>query len=293
MGAALTHTEMISATGLSYKNKKTFRMLGATSEPGPLVLQLFGPDAEVMLNGADRALRLKRFDAIEINMACPMPKVTKKCGGAALLSNPDEASLMVKNLKTFGLPVWVKLRITDKKIHPLSTEEFCAEMIQNGAALLILHGRTPAQRYEGFADKDAVLSIADKFPGMIAATGDFFTPEDAKFYLDGGCVSVFAARGVIKDAFLVPKTLKYLGYPANEKYLNPTSAEQIELMIRTGRAACISESESYSLVMIRRLLSGMLKGFPGVTSLRQACSVCHDWESLEKVLGEFGDSILY
>jgi tRNA-dihydrouridine synthase B len=291
LGASLTHTEMISAVGLSYKNKKTFRMLGETAEPDPIVLQLFGPDPEAMENGASRALCAKRFDAIEINMACPMPKVTKKCGGASLLSNPDTASVMVKNLKAFGLPVWVKLRITDRMVHPLCTEDFCGLMLESGADLLILHGRTPAQRYEGFADKEAVLSASCKFPGMVAATGDFFAPEDAKIYLDGGCPSVLAARGVMKDTFLIPKTLKYLGYPANENFLDPSANNQLELMIKTGRAAKDRESESYSLVMVRRLLSGMLKGHPGVISLRQVCSACRDWDSLEKVLSGFGDTL--
>ncbi|MDR1137785.1 MAG: tRNA-dihydrouridine synthase family protein, partial [Synergistaceae bacterium] len=160
MGAGLVHTEMISAIGLSYKNEKTLFMLGDGEEEGPVALQLFGPEADVMANAAEIALRVKRFGAIEINMACPMPKVMKRCGGASLLLNPGESSRMVSALKTFGLPVWAKIRKTDERVHPMTTENFCAELMESGADLLIVHGRTPAQRYEGAADKEAVISAA-------------------------------------------------------------------------------------------------------------------------------------
>jgi tRNA-dihydrouridine synthase B len=138
MGAGLAHTEMISAIGAARENKKTLLMLGSEEEHGPTVLQLFGPNADVMAEAAEAALRFRRFCSIEINMACPMPKVTKRCGGASLLLNPGESARMVSALKTFGLPVWAKIRKTDERAHPMTTENFCALMLENGADLLII-----------------------------------------------------------------------------------------------------------------------------------------------------------
>jgi tRNA-dihydrouridine synthase B len=286
LGAGLVHTEMISAVGLSYKNKKTLRMLGDDSEPGPSVLQLFGPDAGVLSAALRIALEKRRFDAIEINMACPMPKVTRRCGGASLLNDPGEARRMVEALKPVGLPVWVKMRKSGEK-QPLGTEDFCGEMLAGGADLLIVHGRTPEQRYEGLADVDSVISAAQKFPGLVAASGDFYAPSDAKRYLDGGCAAVLAARGAMADVFLIPKTLAFLGFEADERYLDPSAADQISMIIESGRAACSDEGAPYALVMARRLLSGMLKGFRGVSSLRQACSSVREWESFEEALKNF------
>jgi tRNA-dihydrouridine synthase B len=288
-GAGLVHTEMISATGLLYKNKKTFRMIGGDSEPGPVVLQFFGPDALDMARAADIALKIRRFDVVEINMACPMPKVTKKCGGASLLMDPLMAGRMVSGLKVFGLPVWAKIRRTDDKIHPLRTEDFCGEMLAAGADLLIVHGRTPAQRYEGVADKEAVISAARKFPGFVAASGDFYAPEDAKYYLDGGCAAVLAARGVIKDAFLIPETLNDLGYAADEKYLGPADAERIEMLISAVADAKSSDGERHAMVMARRMLPGVLKGSRGVSGLRQSVASCGDWAVMERALIEFAE----
>ena len=287
MGAALAHTEMISSTGLSYGNKKTFRMAGDAEEPGPLVIQIFGPNADDVARGAETALSVRRFNALEINMACPMPKVTKKCGGASLLSNPDEAARMVRALKAFSLPVWAKLRMTDPRAHPLPTGDFCSLLMDSGAELLLLHGRTPAQRYDGVADRASVVGVAAKFPGMIAASGDFYSPEDAGYYLDGGAAAVVAARGVLKDAFLIPKTLKFLGFPTKEKFLRSSVREQVGLLIAYGKLAKKNEGESCALVMTRRLLSGMLKGVRGASSLRRDCSSLGSWDSLEEVLADF------
>ncbi|MDR1580553.1 MAG: tRNA-dihydrouridine synthase [Synergistaceae bacterium] len=288
LGAALVHTEMISAAGLSHKNGKTARMIGGSISI-PTVLQLFGPDAETMARGAEVALEIGRFGAMEVNMACPMPKVAKKNGGAAMLYDPAESCRMVAGLKRFGLPVWAKIRKTEPRRHPLSTEDFCAALIEAGTDLIVVHGRTPAQRYDGVSDKGIVTSLAAKFPGMISASGDYYAPDDAKEYLDGGCVSVLAARGAMRDAFLIPKTLFALGFPAEEKYLNMSPADQINLLAETGREAVKAEGERFALVMARKLLTGMLKGVRGAACLREDCASSRDWISLEKTLTAFAE----
>ena len=290
LGAGLTHTEMVSAVGLSYSNKKTARLLGEAAEPGPIALQLFAPDSENIERGAALALEGRSFDALEINMACPMPKVTKKGSGSRLLETPDIAGDMVAALKKFGLPVWVKLRITDSKRHSLSTSEFCDMLLSRGADLLMLHGRTPAQRYEGRSDKEAVCSAAERFRGFIVASGDYFAPEDALTYLSGGCVGVLAARGALKNVFLIPETLALLGYDVPERFISPTMAEQIDTLIDIGRSGVLHEGESFALVLVKRMLSGLFKGFYGAAAIRQSCAACRDWERMEQTLLEIKSS---
>lgn len=291
MGAGLVHTEMVSAIGLSYKNRKTGDLIGDDSEPGPIVLQLFAPDSESMMRGAELAMKMRRFDALEVNMACPMPKVTKKGSGAKLLERPDEAKKIVESLKRLGLPVWVKLRIADPKVHSLSTENFCGEMISSGADLLLLHGRTPAQRYEGTSNKPAVCDAARQFPGMIVASGDYYAPEDAMTYLDGGCVAVLAARGSLRDAFLIPRTHRAMGYDIGDELTDPTIDDQIDALIYIGREGLAHEGERFTLVLIRRMLGGIFRDFRGASAIRQLCSACRDWDSLEAALMEMKNRI--
>ncbi|MDR1885694.1 MAG: tRNA-dihydrouridine synthase family protein, partial [Synergistaceae bacterium] len=268
LGAGLVHTEMVSAVGLSYKNRRTRDLMGDDDEPGPVALQLFAPNAAELMRGALVAVGTRRFDALEINMACPMPKVTKKGAGASLLYNPGEAGMMVRSLKTLGLPVWVKLRKTDAD----GTRDFCRMLADSGADLLMLHGRTPAQRYEGAADKKIVRDIASLLPGMLVASGDYYEPHDARFYLDGGCAAVLAARGSLRDAFLIPRTLAALNYPTNDlvkKYSDPTPRDQLDALLSIGRAGAAREGERFTVILVRRMMSGMFKGLPGAAAMRR------------------------
>lgn len=290
LGAGLTHTEMVSAVGLSYSNKKTSRLLGDDTEPGPMALQLFAPDSDNIARGAALALSGRSFDALEINMACPMPKVTKKGSGSRLLETPDIAAQMVTALKAFGLPVWVKLRITDPKKHKLSTYDFCDLLLSNGADLLMLHGRTPAQRYEGRSDKEAVCSAARRFNGFIVASGDYFAPNDALTYLLGGCVGVLAARGALRNVFLIPETLALLGYDVPERFISPTINDQIDTLIEIGRSGVAHEGESFALLLVKRMLSGLFKGFYGAAAIRQSCAMCREWERMEHTLLDIKNS---
>ncbi|MDR3322551.1 MAG: tRNA-dihydrouridine synthase [Synergistaceae bacterium] len=288
LGAGLVHTEMVSAVGLSYKNKKTHYLIGDNDEGGPIALQLFAPDAESLARGAETALGKRRFDAVEINMACPMPKVTNKGSGASLLGRLDEACKMTAALKTFGLPVWVKMRIIGPN-GAQGTEDFCGALLEAGADLLIIHGRTPEQRYEGGSDKQKVCDAASRFPGRVAASGDYYAASDAAAYFDGGCVAVLAARGALRDAFLIPKTLDALGYDVPKNLATPTTSEQINAVTELARDGLAHEGERFTLVLVKRILAGLFKTFPGAANIRAACAVCRDWESIERILTGFSE----
>lgn len=292
VGAGLVHTEMVSAIGLCYNNKKTAMLLGDADEPGPLVAQLFAHFADDFARGAEHALRGRSFAAIEVNMACPMPKVTKRGSGAALMDDADEAERIVAALKRFSLPVWVKTRIF---ADPSSTERFCARMIDAGADLLFVHGRTAPQRYEGEANKWAVIALAGIFPDMIAASGDVFGADDAMLYLRGGCPAVLAARGAIKDAYLISKTNAALGADVPKHLSEPTFDDQLGAMIAIGRAAASREGERFAPVLVRRMLPGVFKGFRGAAALRQECSSRTTWQEMEAFFVELsnGGSSLY
>ena len=99
---------MVSALGLIYKGRKTKELLYGFDDERPCALQLFGARAGEIAEGAEIALTIRGFDALEVNMACPMPKVTKKGAGSKLMEFPDEAAAMMRELKKFGLPVWAE-----------------------------------------------------------------------------------------------------------------------------------------------------------------------------------------
>lgn len=286
LGASLVHTEMVSALGLIYGGAKTREYLVGSPLEEPCVLQLFGDTPDNISHGAEIALSVRSFPALQVNMACPMPKVTKKGAGSALLSDIKKSGQIITALKKFNLPVWAKIRLVGGDI-PYNTEDFCQELLDNGCDFIAVHGRTRAQRYEGTSNKSAVISLAQKFKGLIGASGDIFTPEDSQFFLQNGAEAVFLARGLLRDAFLVPKTLSLLGYNVPQKYLTPSMQDQTDLLVTLGRKVLACEGEKRAVVLAKRQAAALFKGTAGAALLRQQISFCRHWQEIEGILQQF------
>jgi len=283
LGAGLTHTEMVSCSGLLRGHLKTSRMLDTYPGEAPVVLQLFAGDPSTLVKGAEIALSLGTFSGLGINMACPMPKVLRKGAGSRLLSDPGMACQMVSEIKRLGYPVWVKIR----KIpggNPVDTMEFCRRIIQAGGDHISIHGRTPSQRYEGVSDKDIILEAAGNFPGIISASGDIFTTDDVMFFLQNGCAGVLLARGALRDPFLFPKSLEKLEYPVTDELLDPSVDYQVKKLVALGDFIACSRHEKLAEVIVRRMMAGMFKGLPGVSDFRKTGAEARGWIELRELL---------
>jgi len=293
LGAGLTHTEMISCMGLLRDNRKTERMLlllpeedgGANSTN--VVLQLFSGDADTMAKGAEAALAVNarmgplRFAALGINMACPMPKVTKRGAGAALMETPAVASEMTRGLKRLGLPVWVKTRVSPDMD---STLRFIELLVESEADNVCIHGRTPQQRYEGRADRTKTAEAARRFPGKISASGDVYMVEDVKEYLGMGCVGVMLARGAVMNPYLFPQALLSLSRSVSEADANPTKEQRLEQLRLLGERIREVSGPSHAVVLLKRILAGTLKGTPDAAELRRRIGATRDFDELMRLL---------
>lgn len=288
LGAGLVHTEMISALGLCHQGRKTTELLSGSDEERPVVLQLFGSKSDDIIRGADIALNIRKFEALQINMACPMPKVTKKGSGSRLLDRPKDASDMIRALRATDLPVWAKVRLLPDS-NEMTTCEFCEILFDAGADFVFVHGRTPAQRYEGRASRDAVQEVSERFPGMIGGSGDCYEPEDFIDYINRGCAAVLAGRGIMRDAFIIPKTLKALGADINEEFIEPGVNLQSELLLELGRSIYNTEGQSLALMIARRMLGALFKGFPGAVQLRRRGALARTWQDMEELLINWRD----
>ncbi len=300
LDVALTHTEMVSCAGLVRGNVKTSGMLRVSPREAPLILQLFSPDAETLARGAEAALTLNRqdgavpFAGLGINMACPMPKVTKRGAGAALLKCPAEAAAMVQALKKFSLPVWVKIR----RLEDLDgTLRFIETLAAAGADNVCLHGRTAAQRYEGVADRRFASAAAARFPGLISASGDVYSVRDVREYLEMGCAPVMLARGALSNPWLLPEALHALGFDvlseqlarAGIGVLPPTPEDRFAALCRLGERAREMIGERQAVVLLKRLMGGILRGMEGASELRRraGCAV-----ELDELLSVFSAGML-
>jgi len=194
-GAGLTVTEMVSARGLAHNGKKTEELLNLAGNETPSCAQLFG-SLPADFSAALQKDVLKKFDIIDVNMGCPMPKITRNGDGSALLNNPGLAAAIVEACVKAGRTVTAKVRlgISDTR----SAVDFCRALESAGASAVTVHGRTAAQLYGGRADWDAIGTVAAKLSVPVIGNGDVNSREEAESRIrQYGVAGVMIGRGAI------------------------------------------------------------------------------------------------
>lgn len=178
-GAAMTCTEMISAKAIFYNNKNTYDLM-RTDDSEPVVsLQLFGNEPPLM---ADMARRLEdegiRYDILDINMGCPVPKVVNNGEGSALLKNPALAGRIVEEIvNVTRRPVTAKIRI-GFDMDSINAVEMAHVLEESGASAVMVHGRTRSQYYSGEANWDVIGGVKSKVGIPVIGNGDISCYRD-------------------------------------------------------------------------------------------------------------------
>ena len=163
-GADLVYTEMISAKGIYYNNKNTYKLWEIDDAEHPVALQLFGSEPGLMAEIAAK-IEYRNFDIFDINMGCPVPKGVNNGEGSALMKNPGLAAKIIKEVsQAVNKPVTVKIRkgFDDNSIN---ATEFAKMAEENGAAAIAVHGRTRQQYYGGKADWDIIRKVKETVKG--------------------------------------------------------------------------------------------------------------------------------
>jgi tRNA-dihydrouridine synthase B len=201
-GAALVYTGLVSAKSIVYGppplgNPRTAEMLQFHPDEIPVVCQLFGDEASVVVEAARRVQGLGMV-AIDINLGCAKPKVACSGAGAAMLRDPLGIAELFRDLtQSVSLPVSGKIRLgwDDASRNHL---EVARAMADHGAALIAVHGRTAVQGYRGTADWEAIAEVKQAVGVPVLASGDVKEPEDAERMLAiTGCDGVMIGRGAI------------------------------------------------------------------------------------------------
>jgi nifR3 family TIM-barrel protein len=225
MGAALCPTELVSAQGLMRINQRTLKYLRFDAEvERPYSLQIFGGEVEAM---ARAAVIGKEYGAqiIDINMGCPVKKVTRNGAGSALLCEPARAADLVRAIReATGLPVTCKIR-SGWDAQNLNYLQVAGQLQAAGCAALAIHPRTRAQGYSGQADWSVIADLKRHFPELpIIGNGDVKTPADARRMLEQtGCDFVMIGRGALGNPWIFRELLG--GPPASPE-------ERCELVLR-------------------------------------------------------------
>jgi tRNA-dihydrouridine synthase B len=201
MGAGAAPTELVSAKGLLYGQERTSRYLTHAASEDPFWVQIFGGDAESMAAGAERAVELGA-KILDINMGCPVKKVTKNGAGSALLCDPSRAASIVEAMaKRTGLPVTVKIR-SGWDAQSLRFVEMARAMADAGAVSIAMHARTREQAYSGKADWSLIKKLVECSPIPVIGNGDAYTPELARRMPETGCAAVMIGRGALGNPWI-------------------------------------------------------------------------------------------
>jgi nifR3 family TIM-barrel protein len=211
-GAGLAVSEMVSSHAVHYGNRKTLDELLVVHPDeragGPVAIQLFGQDPEIMRSAAAVAAE-RGADLIDLNMGCPVPKVMKTGAGAALIRDPDTAVAVARAAQEgSGLPVTVKLRAALK---PGGVEGFevARRLVEDaGVAGLTFHPRSAAVRHSGTPDYELATRLVRELPVPIVVSGGMEGPEHIRAVFEStGCAAVMLARGALGNPWLFAQVL--------------------------------------------------------------------------------------
>lgn len=287
MGASMVYTEFVSAEALVRDISSTVRKLEIDDRERPVAIQIYGRDAEAMVQAA-RIVERAEPDLIDLNFGCPVKKVASKGAGAGMLRDiPKLLQITREVVKAVSLPVTVKTRLGWDCENKIITE--LGPLLQDcGIAALTVHGRTRSQMYTGTADWTLIKALKDN-PQMeipIIGNGDITTPEEAlqafdRFGVDGIMIgrASFGAPWIFRDVRQMIDTGTYTPLSIDEKFA----------LLKRQISESINRIDEYrGILHIRRHLaaSPLFKGIPNFRETRIRMLRADTPEALYSVLDE-------
>lgn len=279
-GADGLTTEMVSAKGLYYNDKKTASLMRLDEREKPASIQIFGSEPDII---AEIAPIVESFGAaaIDINMGCPMPKIVNNGDGSALMKNPSLAGKIVRAARdAVKIPVTVKIR---KGWDSDTAAEFAKVLEANGAAAITVHGRTREQFYQGNADWDTIKSVKQAVKIPVIGNGDIFCGEDAERMFEyTGCDGVMVGRGAQGNPFIFRQIREYLDTGRVTYY--PSNKQKIEQALIHTKMLCQEKGENRGIPEARKHIAWYIKGIPHSADLKTKVFKITSLSEMVKVL---------
>jgi nifR3 family TIM-barrel protein len=291
-GAGLFVSEMVTARALIERNEETLRMITPGKGEFPRSIQLYAVDPRVAGLAVQMLGRENLADHIDMNFGCPVPKVTRKGGGAAL---PYKRELfkeivgsVVRNAAQFDIPVTVKMRIGIDDDHKTFIEAG-KSAAQLGVSWVALHARTAAQMYSGNAQWSAIselVSALEPYGVPVLGNGDIWSGADGlRMVSESGCAGVVVGRGCLGRPWLFAELVAaFEGRPAPEA---PTLRAVAQIMVRHGQLLSeYFEDEFRAARDLRKHMAWYLKGFRVGSEIRSQLAMIENFNQMQMLLDQ-------
>jgi nifR3 family TIM-barrel protein len=294
-GAGLFVSEMVTARALIERHPETMRLITPGVGESPRSVQLYAVDPVVVGQAITMLMEENLADHIDLNFGCPVPKVTRRGGGAALPFKRKLFSAIVgssvKAAAPYGVPVTVKMRIGIDSDHHTYLEA-AQSAADQGVAWVALHARTAEQLYEGQADWSAITRLVEHMEPTgvpVLGNGDIWSGSDGlRMVQETGCAGVVVGRGCLGRPWLFAELKS--AFAGDELPELPTLFEVREIMFRHGQLLVdFFEAEGRAMRDLRKHMAWYLKGFSVPRELRAAFGMVSSLGELEHLLSQLTD----
>ena len=262
-------TEMVSAKAVVFNDKKTFLLARIMPDEGPVSVQIFGSEPEIMAEAAGvlaNPTEGVRPVAIDINMGCPVNKIFGNGEGSALMKNPDLIYRITKAVSTaIDIPTTVKIRAGVNK-NSINAVECALAAEEGGASLLCIHGRTREQMYGGLADREIIKSVKDALRIPLIANGDITTAESALSMLqETGADGIAIGRGAVGNPFIFEEITCAID---GREFIEPTIDQRIDTALLQLKASVEEKGGRIAIPEARKQIALYLRSFRGAARIR-------------------------
>jgi tRNA-dihydrouridine synthase B len=285
-GAELTTTEMVSSRALHYNDEKSLGYLERGDDELPVAAQIVGNEPAVLASAA-RKVEERGFHLLDLNVGCPVPKITGCGGGSALLREPALAAECVAAMRAVvSIPVTVKIHAGWDDDHK-NAPEFAAAVVAAGAQAVTVHGRTREQRYTGRADLDLIRRVAAAVDVPVIGNGDVVDVASAQRMAATGVAGIAIGRGALGRPWLFAQIAAAVEGRAVPP--DPSPSERAALLLELGEGVCALYTEPRGMRIMRRLAADFFHGLAGAPTLRDACSALTTLNDLRSLAARIGN----